>query len=228
MPDVAIVNQNVAATPSDYIVPALQLLDPAGHVMWTAVDPSSAVAAGGSADVSWFPGVKGSGSSSGTTTTFPWAYISQNGHTSCPGGGSTLLPGTAARFYTNDAGLYAVAADGFGNHGISIIGNGHFLSVMTVEPFGTPAAGSLYELTQTGGGAAAAFEWGPAAVLFPTGGIGDIGRVSEGLIVTVGGGVAPPTTATIGQINNSGAGAVSLSMVGHFVMQLDSDTTTIN
>ena len=79
MPDVAIVNQTVTATPSDYLVPgtqglrlkavravidgtgaagsflpALQLLDPAGHVMWTAFDKSTPVAAGGSADVSWF------------------------------------------------------------------------------------------------------------------------------------------------------------------------------
>jgi hypothetical protein len=41
-------------------LPALQLLDPNGNVMWTAV--GSTVAAGASADVSWFPDVGGGGS----------------------------------------------------------------------------------------------------------------------------------------------------------------------
>lgn len=100
MPDVAIVNQNVTATPDDYTVPgaqeifvkavrasldgsgaassflpALQLLDPAGHVMWTAVNTSSPVAAGGSADVSWFPGVKAAGGGSSSTGVAESAYL---------------------------------------------------------------------------------------------------------------------------------------------------------
>lgn len=82
MPDVSIVNTTVTSTPKDYTVPgtqelllkavtakidgsatassylpALQLLDPAGRVMWTAVDTSNPVTAGASVDASWFPGV---------------------------------------------------------------------------------------------------------------------------------------------------------------------------
>ena len=81
MSDVAILASQVAATPQDYtlpgaqeimlravgcrvngssaagaFLPALQMLDPSGHVMWTAVNASLPVAAGGSALVSWFPG----------------------------------------------------------------------------------------------------------------------------------------------------------------------------
>lgn len=81
MPDVAIVASQVANAPQDYtlpgaqeimlravgctvngstasgsFLPALQMLDPAGHVMWTAVNASSPVAVGRSALVSWFPG----------------------------------------------------------------------------------------------------------------------------------------------------------------------------
>lgn len=81
MPDVAIVAAEVASTPQNYtlpgaqeillkaagctvngtaatgaFLPALQMLDPAGHIMWTAVNVSQPVAAGGSALVSWFPG----------------------------------------------------------------------------------------------------------------------------------------------------------------------------
>lgn len=81
MADIAIVASEVAATPQDYtlpgaqeillravgcqvngsaaagaFLPALQMLDPAGHVMWTAVNESRPIAAGGTALLSWFPG----------------------------------------------------------------------------------------------------------------------------------------------------------------------------
>lgn len=39
-------------------LPALQILDNNGNVLVTAADPGVSVAAGASADVSWFPGVK--------------------------------------------------------------------------------------------------------------------------------------------------------------------------
>lgn len=47
------VNGSAASGP---FLPALQMLDPAGHVMWTAVNDSLPVAVGGSVLVSWFPG----------------------------------------------------------------------------------------------------------------------------------------------------------------------------
>ena len=81
MADVAILNPSVEAVPDGYVVPGaqeiliravsasvdgsgagsaflpcLQLVSPSGQVMWTAPTPTS-VAAGGSADVSWFPRV---------------------------------------------------------------------------------------------------------------------------------------------------------------------------
>lgn len=91
MADVSIVSSAVANTPQDYtlpgaqeillvavgctvngtnaagtFLPALQMLDPAGHVMWTAVNASVPVAAGGTALVSWFPG-GGVGRGTGTS-----------------------------------------------------------------------------------------------------------------------------------------------------------------
>lgn len=97
MADVSIVNEAVASTPEGYKVPgaqeiilkavgctingagaagsflpALQMLDPAGHVMWTSVNVSEAVAVGGTALVSWFLGggldqsASGSASAGGT------------------------------------------------------------------------------------------------------------------------------------------------------------------
>jgi hypothetical protein len=79
--DIAIINQTVTAEPKDYLVPgtqelllksvrasvdgsgtasaylpALQMIAPDGTVMWQAV-PTTTVAAGASADVTWFPGL---------------------------------------------------------------------------------------------------------------------------------------------------------------------------
>ena len=89
MADAAIIDTTVTAAPKDYLlpgtnelllkavraavdgsgtasafVPALQLLAPDGTVMWTAIT-SASVAAAGSADVSWFPGLSGASSTSG-------------------------------------------------------------------------------------------------------------------------------------------------------------------
>ena len=100
MADVSIVNSTVTSAPTDYQVPgtqelllkavrasidgsgagsaflpALQLLDPAGHVMWTAVDTSTTIAAGGSADVSWFPDVSRAGGGTTTVNNAETAYV---------------------------------------------------------------------------------------------------------------------------------------------------------
>ena len=80
MPDVPIINRATVTAPKDYtlpqsqeillkavraefdgtsaasaFLPALQLVSNNGDVMWTAVLPSTTVAAGGSASVNWFP-----------------------------------------------------------------------------------------------------------------------------------------------------------------------------
>ena len=99
MADIAILSSQVASAPQDYTVPgaqeillkavgctvngtnasgsflpALQMLDPSGHVMWTAVNSALPVAAGGSALVSWFPGGgvnNGDGSTASSEPTGP-------------------------------------------------------------------------------------------------------------------------------------------------------------
>lgn len=133
MPDVAIVNSTVTPAPTDYTVPgaqellvkavrasidgsgaassflpALQLLDPAGHVMWTAVDTSTSIAAGGSADVSWFPGVKkgGSGSSVVTgATAYLWGVF---GAQTIPSGGAGANI-QYNHFQTNDTSIFGTS-----------------------------------------------------------------------------------------------------------------------
>jgi hypothetical protein len=110
MPDGAIVIPDTAAAPKDYtlsgaqeialksvralidgtgagsaFLPTLQLLDPNGHVMWEGAAQST-VAAGGSADVSWFPvGAQLGGGDSGAVI----SAFAQD-----PGGFPTFAAGT--------------------------------------------------------------------------------------------------------------------------------------
>lgn len=99
MADVAIINRAVTAAPKDYTLaaneelflktvravidgagaggaylPAVQLVAPDGTVMWSAV-PQAAIAAGGSADVSWFPGVDDDADVTSSTPTTPVTSI---------------------------------------------------------------------------------------------------------------------------------------------------------
>jgi hypothetical protein len=101
MPDLPIVIPDTAVAPKDYtlsgtqelalktvralidgsgaasaFLPTLQLLDPNGHVMWEGAT-SEVVAAGASADVSWFPGLGGVGSSSGAAWFFATRVTNQ-------------------------------------------------------------------------------------------------------------------------------------------------------
>lgn len=154
MSDVSIVNTTVTSTPKDYKVPgsqellvkavrasidgsaagssflpALQLLDPAGNVMWTAVDTGTTVAAGGSADVSWFPGVKKGATSSTSTGGLPWC-LGVNDNTSLPSGNTfTKFTMHGAFFFgdTSDNTVMDFADDGTGNYGIQLKANGLYL-----------------------------------------------------------------------------------------------------
>jgi hypothetical protein len=114
MPDLPIVIPDIATAPKDYtlsgtqelalktvralidgtgagaaFLPTLQLLDPNGHVMWEGAT-SSTVAAGGSADVSWFPGLGGNSGGSSTSppigeTAYLWGVFP--GMAAVPSGG---------------------------------------------------------------------------------------------------------------------------------------------
>jgi hypothetical protein len=93
-------------------LPALQLLDPNGNVMWTAV--GSSVAAGASADVSWFPGLAGSGSGGSTApndsqTAYVWGVGTTMG-TVPSGGGVTNMKWR--HFQTTDATIFGTDTGG--------------------------------------------------------------------------------------------------------------------
>lgn len=141
MPDVSIVNQSVTAVPDQYTVPgaqaigvkavrasidgsgaastflpALQLLDPAGHVMWTAVDTSKTVAAGGSADVSWFPGLGGGG---GASTAFAqWFYANRSTSVTMPAQSTDTIPWDSLQ--SSDSSLFSLGTTVHPNDSIVI------------------------------------------------------------------------------------------------------------
>jgi hypothetical protein len=129
MPDGAIVIPDTAAAPKDYtlsgaqeialksvralidgtgagsaFLPTLQLLDPNGHVMWEGAAQST-VAAGGSADVSWFP--VGAQLGGGTATTIPTGFAQFFGAQNVGVGAHNVQFGT---FKTNDGTVFSKGA----------------------------------------------------------------------------------------------------------------------
>lgn len=204
-------------------LPAVVILDNNGNALVRAVDQGVKVTAGLDAEVSWFPSVKpASASVTPSSATLPFAYVSQNGHTLCPAMSTTNLDATAGRFYTNSPSIFS-----FNTNGIEIDANGHYLSVITAGPFGLPSSGTAYEIQTNGGGELASFEWPPTNILFPGGVTTDYGRVSEGVIMTVGAAVSPPTSPIFAQILNESTFNVNMTMTGNMVVQLDTDTTEL-
>jgi hypothetical protein len=90
-------------------LPAVLLTSDSGHIIARALDPSVSVAAGGSAEVSWFPGVKRGGGGSGPTTpSLPWVVAWGLGATWLAGH-ATSAEATLALKGTNDATRFTIA-----------------------------------------------------------------------------------------------------------------------
>lgn len=164
MADVSLVARNIAGAPKDYLVPgaqefilkavtanvdgsgaagaflpALQMINPAGDVMWTAVARSVPVAAGASANISWFPGggvdEAGAGSGGGAGTISAITSSAGTLVVSAPTGPSTNL----------DLNVTPVSAGSYGD-------SGH-VATFTVDADGRLTAASSVSIT--GGGAIA-------------------------------------------------------------------------
>ena len=134
MADAAYVDRSIVAAPKNYTLassqelslkavravfdgsgagtswfPALQLVAPDGTVMWTALDRSTAIAAGGSADASWFPGLGGGGAGAVATGIMAaqaqlsgdFAITKGDPGTAVPWSGVTYDTGSPSPFWTN-------------------------------------------------------------------------------------------------------------------------------
>lgn len=87
-------------------LPALQLLDNNGNVLVTAADPAVSVAAGASADVSWFPGVKVAAAAAASTGV-AWFFAKRETNFTIPTT-SPQLRIAWTHFVTSDATVFSV------------------------------------------------------------------------------------------------------------------------
>jgi hypothetical protein len=96
-------------------LPCVTLISDSGDVIGRAVDPSSPVAAGGSADVTFFPGVKGAGAAASSTPDY--LVLTGVGQTVLdpPVGDSDHAKFNAATAESNDLGSWTFVLDGGGN-----------------------------------------------------------------------------------------------------------------
>lgn len=140
MPDLPIVIPNTSAAPKDYtlsggqelqlktvralidgsgaataFLPTLQLLDPNGHVMWEGAT-STTVAAGGSADVSWFPGLGATGSTS--TTNAEWFITNRTTNLTMLAGVTDTIPWTTLD--SSDSSLFSLTNRHHPNDSVSV------------------------------------------------------------------------------------------------------------
>lgn len=99
-------------------LPVLEIVSDAGIVV--AQSPATQVAAGGSAEVSWFPRVGGSGV--GGAGTSSWATLFDNNIQVPAGSTFTQYDFTAASFYTNDSTTFTVDA----TNGLTLNSNGWY------------------------------------------------------------------------------------------------------
>lgn len=201
-------------------LPVLEIVSDAGIVV--AQSPATQVAAGGSAEVSWFPRV---GAGGGGASGLRFAYIGYSGSpVSCTGNAVTNLPATSATFYTNASSTFS-AGTHLGIPGIVFDSVGHYLVSTTAGPT-TPFSGHavLYEVQIANGGFQSAFEAGTSVVATPPGGLTDQGRVEDTVLMTA---TSAPTVSMITQIVNASANAVSLAFFGMYAIQIDTDTTML-
>lgn len=148
MPDLPIVIPDTAVAPKDYtlsgtqelalktvralidgsgaasaFLPTLQLLDPNGHVMWEGAT-SETVAAGGSADVSWFPGLGGTGGAS--TTNAEWFEATRVGSQTMLAGARDTVIFTGLK--SSDPSLFSLATQNHPNDAVQVAREGVVLA----------------------------------------------------------------------------------------------------
>jgi hypothetical protein len=115
-------------------LPAVVISSDSGHVIARAVDPGTPVAAGGSAEASFFPGVKRT--SAGATPTalnIPWAFINSTGGEAVSHASSITLAMAGANFATNDASVFTIRAGSPPFQGLALHATGIYLVMWWLE-----------------------------------------------------------------------------------------------
>jgi hypothetical protein len=209
-------------------VPLLRIISDAGSIT-DEIPQDVTVAAGASADATWFPHVAAVAQSAPSGTALPWAYISGGGSShNCPGSSTTRIPASAATFYTTSSATFDAHNSSGGVMGLRILADGHYLVFMTARLTSVAVAGDLYQLIIEGGGEFPDFNFAPFNHVFPAGGVVDTGDMETGGVMCVGGFIAPPTDAIVCRIDNSSTHTLHVEYGGTVIMQLDTVNQDLN
>lgn len=260
MADVAVVDTSAGAAPKAYkvpgaqeilpksvtatfdcsgaaatVMPALQLIAPSGQVMGTFCDPSVTIAAGGSADVSWFPGLKSVPTAAGGFAALSYAHTNLTAtSTACPAGSNTELPAPVSptQLYINDTATYAyVQNTDFSIYGIQVLTVGHYMicAQFTVNSFGAGAVDLTAAIAE--GPALYSSDYGMSEVLASTPIYGDqagsvtLTYIGFHQVNTHAGNV--PADPIVWFINNSGANTAHVTGGTYDIYRIDSSSTFI-
>jgi hypothetical protein len=133
-------------------LPAVVITSDSGHVIARACDPANPVSAGGSAEASFFPGVKIAGAGAATALNIPWAIIdSQDGEAMAHSGGMTFTFATA-NFNTNDSGVFSLRPFSPPFQGIALLQTGVYYVSWWVQALvngnlATPPSATMIDVT---------------------------------------------------------------------------------
>lgn len=251
MADATILAAGSEALPAGYTVPAQQVIQPkmvravvdgtgasgsfvavcqivsdSGIIIAEGVC-SSTVAAGGSAQVSWFPGGGlGIEAASGLA---PWAMLQRGLAVSCPGTTVTKIVPDASSFYTNAPSVFDVATVVGGDVGIRFLALGHFGTMAWGRQNGIIGAATYgIEIYQDGASGIRGNALNPYLTT-SAGMTQDETTVSHQRYVQVTSAtITPPTPIQIWEVNNVGASAITFQLGAIVAWQLDADDVTIS
>ena len=202
--------------------PVLQLKDPTGAIVWQAPGDAT-IAAGASADVSWFPRVAAAAKASAPGA-ISWAYLACNGAaTNCAGNAITEVIADATTFYTNDAATFASGALAApANTGIIYKKNGHYLVMVNMNTDVSPGVDQWQLQLSRGGGTISEMFAGKSGTSSAVASIASELATTLIAVESVATGFnAAPTAAEAWAVNVFTATAVSIELEAIFVMLLD-------
>ena len=123
--------------------PAVRLIGPDGNVAGEYITGST-VAAGGSADVTFAPFLKGAAAATSTPAVLSWC-VATSGNKTVTSGAAAVNFDFSGNFTTNDTTTYTLATQASGNQTPSLNSNGIYLIMMVAQAGNlaiAPAAGS--------------------------------------------------------------------------------------
>jgi hypothetical protein len=132
--------------------PLLRIISDAGSTLIEAVSDTE-IAAGESADASWFPGLASASGGASGLSGVRWAFqaLPFNAHVTIPQNSTVIVaPQTATGFFTNDTGSFSQGSYSHGGHtyyGIQVdAAAGFYLTIATMQPFDPITAGVDYSV----------------------------------------------------------------------------------